>query len=130
MQTLQRGPAAASLAFLLLLAGCGESEKIYQVSGTVTYDGKPVPKGLIFFDPDPSKGTGGAQGAANILDGKYNTAEGAGVQGGAYYVRVNGFDGNASNDAPFGQPLFPEYNGSTELPKQDSTYDLEIPKSR
>ena len=129
MRVSFRRSAAASLAFLLL-AGCGESEKIYHVSGTVTYDGKPVAKGLIFFDPDASKGTGGGQGAANILDGKYNTAEGQGVRGGAYYVRVNGFDGKASNDAPFGNPLFPEYNGSTELPQHDSTYDLEVPKSR
>jgi hypothetical protein len=98
------------------------------VSGTVTYDGKPIPKGLIFFDPDASKGTDGRQGFANIIHGKYDTAEnGQGVRGGAYHVRVNGFDGIEANEAPFGQALFPEYTGAADLPKADSTYDLDVP---
>lgn len=114
---------------LLLLSGCSGGEQLYDVSGTVTYDGKPVAKGLIFFDPDASKGTDGSQGFANILDGKYNTAdEGAGVRGGAYQVRVNGFDGIEAPEAPFGQALFPEYTGTADLPKSNTTYDLEILK--
>jgi hypothetical protein len=101
------------------------------VSGTVTYDGKPIPMGLIFFDPDVTKGTGGMQGFAEISNGKYNTAEnGQGVRGGAYEVRVNGFDGKVAPDSPAGQPLFPEYRGATDLPKEDSTYDLDVPKQR
>jgi hypothetical protein len=121
--------SAIAVLLLVTLAGCGEpEEKLYQVSGTVTYDGKPIPKGLIFFDPDASKGTGGMQGFANILDGKYDTAEGQGVRGGAYEVRVNGFDGKESNDAPFGQALFPEYRGHKDLPQADSTFDLDVPK--
>jgi hypothetical protein len=117
---------------LVALAGCGTGEeKLYRVSGTVTYDGKPVAKGSIFFEPDGTKGTTGAQGFANILNGKYDTAEtGQGVRGGAYVVRVNGFDGKEANDAPFGRSLFPEYTGSAELPKEDSTYDLNVPKGR
>jgi hypothetical protein len=133
MQATSRGSALAGLALgLIFMAGCGEKgEKLYQVSGTVTYDGKPIPKGLIFFDPDPSKGTGGMQGFANIQDGKYTTAvEGQGVRGGAYEVRVNGFDGKEANDAPFGQALFPEYRSTAELPKADSTYDLDVSNSR
>jgi hypothetical protein len=119
------------LVGLALLTGCGEAEEqLYDVSGTVTHQGKPIPKGLIFFDPDGSKGTGGGQGFANILDGKYNTAEdGHGVRGGAYEVRVNGFDGKEANEAPFGQPLFPEYRTTKELPKENSTYDLDIANS-
>jgi hypothetical protein len=122
---------SAALIFVLGLAallGCGTGEeKLYEVSGTVTYDGKPIPKGLIFFDPkadDP-------QGFANILDGKYDTAQqGRGVRGGAYDVRVNGFDGKEANEAPFGQALFPEYTGTKDLPKENSTYDLDVPKNR
>jgi hypothetical protein len=127
-----RGPVVAGLVLgLAALAGCGGEEKLYRVSGTVTYDGKPVAKGLIFFDPDGTKGTTGGQGFANILNGKYDTAnEGQGVRGGAYVVRVNGFDGKEANEAPFGQPLFPEYTGSKELPMEDSTYDVNVPKTR
>jgi hypothetical protein len=130
MRVSPRGAAVAGLALgLAALAGCGSEEKLYRVSGTVTYDGKPIPKGLIFFDPDGTKGTAGGQGFANILNGKYDTAaEGKGVRGGTYVVRVNGFDGKEANEAPFGQPLFPEYIGSKELPKEDSTFDLNIPK--
>lgn len=132
MHVLLRGLGLTGfMSGFLLVAGCGGEEKLYQVSGTVTYDGKPIPKGLIFFDPDSMKGTTGTQGFANILDGKYDTAEkGKGVRGGTYAIRVNGFDGKEANEAPFGQPLFPEYTGSKELPKENSTYDLAIPKRR
>src|SRR5689334_5180380 len=129
MHCRNRGAAALVTCGLLLLAGCTGGEPIYNVSGTVTFDGKPLPKGLIFFDPDPTKGTAGGQGFANILNGKYNTAEeGVGVRGGAYQIRVNGFDGVEANEAPFGQALFAEYTGTAELPEKDSTFDLEIPR--
>ena len=132
MRASSRGAAVVGLVLgLAALAGCGSEEKLYRVSGTVTYNGKPIPKGLIFFDPDGTKGTAGGQGFANIIDGKYDTAaEGKGVRGGAYVVRVNGFDGKEANEAPFGQPLFPEYTGNKELPKEDSTFDVNVPKKR
>ncbi len=125
-------PGPAAVAFVLTFAwlcGCGPTEeKLYRVSGTVTYNGKPIPKGLIFFDPRVD----GPQGFANIVDGKYDTSQqGKGVRGGSTYnVRVNGFTGIEANEAPFGQPLFPEYTGVKELPAEDSTFDLDIQKGR
>jgi hypothetical protein len=124
--------AFATIAALLVaifvssFVGCTKQEKLYRVSGAVTYNGKPIPKGLIFFDPK----AGGPQGFANILDGKYDTAKGKGIRGGEYEIRVNGFDGKEAPEAPFGQGLFPEYTGAKELPAADSTYDLDITKSR
>src|SRR5712672_3179672 len=121
---------ATAMVFVLglaALAGCTGEEKLHRVSGAVNYDGKPIPKGLIFFDPQAE----GPQGFANIVSGKYDTAQqGKGVRGGAYNVRVNGFDGKEANEAPFGQALFPEYTGTKDLPKEDSTYDLDVSKSR
>jgi hypothetical protein len=112
---------------LATLAACTSGEKLYRVSGVVTYDGKPVAKGVIHFDPKAD----GPAGFANILDGKYDTAkEGKGVRGGSYDVRVNGFDGKEANEAPFGRALFPEYTATKELPRADSTYDLDVPKGR
>jgi len=112
---------------LIASAGCTKQEKLYRVSGVVTHAGKPIPKGLIFFDPKAD----GPQGFANIIDGKYDTAiQGKGIRGGFYNIRVNGFDGKEANEAPFGQALFPEYNGAKDLPQEDSTYDLDVPKSR
>jgi hypothetical protein len=120
----------AAMVFVLSVAafaGCAKEEKLHRVSGVVTYNGKPIAKGLIFFDPKAD----GPQGFANILDGKYDTAQqGKGVRGGSYDVRVNGFDGKLVNDAPFGNALFPEYTGTKDLPTEDSTYDLIVPKNR
>jgi hypothetical protein len=65
------------------------------------------------------------------VDGKYDTsAQGKGVRGGSYDVRVNGFDGKKVADAPFGNALFPEYTGAKDLPAEDSTFDLDVTKSR
>jgi hypothetical protein len=114
------------VGWAFVATGCTKGEKLYRVSGKVTFDGKPIPKGNIFFDPQAD----GPQGYASILDGKYDTAAGKGVRGGQYNIRVNGFDGKEANEAPFGQALFPEYTGTKELPAEDSTFDLEIPKKR
>jgi hypothetical protein len=123
--SLLRSAAVVLVLGLAALPACKQEEKLYRVSGAVTYSGKPIPKGLIFFDPT----TDGPQGFANIVDGKYDTARlGKGVRGGSYVVRVNGFDGKEANEAPFGQGLFPEYTGTTDLPQEDSTYDLDVPR--
>src|SRR5215207_8838255 len=118
------GKAVSVLCFAvaaLAVAGCGGEEKVYDVTGTVTHDGKPIPKGLIFFDPDVTKKATGPQGFANIQDGKFTTAEkGKGVRGGPYVVRVSGFDGKEAPEAPFGTFLFPEHTESRELPKANS----------
>jgi hypothetical protein len=122
--------SSAALAFVLGLvawAGCTSEEKLYRVSGVVTHEGKPIAKGVIHFDPK----AGGSPGFANIVEGKYDTArQGKGVRGGSYDIRVNGFDGKEANEAPFGQALFPEFTGTQDLPKQDSIYDLDVPKNR
>ncbi len=126
MQASPRGSVALVLVLCLAAsAGCTKEEKLFRVSGVVTHRGKPIPKGLIFFDPAAE----GPQGFANIVDGKYDTAQqGKGVRGGEYAVRVNGFDGKEANEAPFGQALFPEYTGTKDLPEADSIYDLDVPK--
>jgi len=117
---------AWSLVIAILL-GCSNEEKLYRVSGAVTHGGKPVPKGVIHFDPQ----AGGPAGFANIVEGNYDTAkEGKGVRGGSYDIRINAFDGKVGPEAPFGQALFPEYTGTKDLPPHDSTYDLDVPKSR
>lgn len=117
----------------VLLAGCSSGEQIYNVSGKITYGGKPIPKGLIFFDPDPSKGTPGTQGFANIENGQFDTASpgnGKGIRGGTYIIRINGYDGKVGPEAPFGQFLFPEHELTRELPAQDQTFDYDVKKKQ
>ncbi|MFM8270941.1 MAG: hypothetical protein ACKODX_01190 [Gemmata sp.] len=120
---------AAVLVAAGLLTSCEKSEVLYDVSGTITYDGKAIPKGLIFFDPE--RGTPGTQGFASIEDGKYNTAvQGKGIGGGKYSVRVLAFDGKEAPEAPFGKGLFPEHQFTRELPAQKQTFDYDVKKGK
>ena len=123
-------PVRTRVAILcLMLAGCdGDSRK--ELSGTVTYDGKPLPAGVISFEPDATKGNDGPAGTAIVKDGQFRTAPGKGVLGGAYRVRIQGGDGvNAGELNPHGRPLPPptgEYRMDIDLPK-GGTLDLAIP---
>ncbi len=123
--------AVGPCLLLLCLTGCNSGEKLYDVSGTVTFDGKPVPAGNVFFDPDPTRGGTGTQGIAEIVNGKYTTAvNGRGVRGGAYNVRILGYDGRRGNEAPFGQPLFDEYQEKKDLPAANTEVNFDVPKRK
>jgi hypothetical protein len=120
------GLLAAALA---VLAGCDSGPKKYHVSGQVLFDGKPVPAGEIYFDPDVSRGHDGPQGFARIKDGKYDTREtGLPVTAGPHRVRILGFDGKAGPELPLGRRLFPEYKTPVEVPEQaDAPLDFNVP---
>ena len=64
----------------LALVGCGGAVESgpprFRLSGKVTFDGKPVPAGTIYFEPAT-----GPAGSAQIKDGQYDTANG--MAGGA-----------------------------------------------
>lgn len=118
--------------FVLVWAGCGGPEPLHDVSGTVTLDGKTVPAGMVYFDPDPTKGGSGPQGYAPIKNGKYDTAvEGKGVRGGGgYVVRVSCFDGKVVGDNPLGTALCAEYEMTKDLPREKSELVIDVPKKR
>ncbi len=121
----------ASLVLLMSLVGCGPpKEDIYRVHGTVTFKGKPVPKGNVFFDPDGTKGTSGKQGFAGIVDGKFDTAapDGDGIKKGDYTVRVQAFDGKPLPDLPFGNGLTAEFVTKKSFSEDDNQYDIVIGK--
>jgi hypothetical protein len=113
------------LVCLLSLAGCeGQSgPQTYRVSGVITFDGKPIPQGMIVFTPDFSKQNDGTQGVAAIQDGKYDTriANGQGTVGGPMKVSVTGL---TADERPLCQ-----YDFDLDLPKQDSTHNIEVPPS-
>lgn len=126
----------ARLAILLAgigLLGCDTATGTsrYQLSGTVTYQGKPVPYGLIYFDPDSTQGNSGVQGSGEIIDGVYQTSAAQGIQGGPTRVRIIGFDGKppAGPEAamfPHGMDLFPEKIVSIDLPAASGTQDFHL----
>lgn len=123
------------LAYLALLCtGCGSSggTNPFEVAGTVTFNGQPVPAGVVLFTPDGAKGNHGATGFAKIKAGKFDTRdEGRGTVGGPHVVAINGFDGVPAPQAelPDGKPLFPDYTVRVDLPKETTTHDFNIPTS-
>ncbi len=119
---------------LLLAAGCGRGGvERYDVSGTVTFDGQPVPLGQIMFQPDGSKGNRGPAGVAKIENGHFDTSPtDKGTVGGPHVVIISGYDGkNIDIDAemPAGSSLFPDYRTTADLPKDDTTLDFNVPKT-
>jgi len=132
--------AAACLPVLVVLAGCGSGSgpARFDLSGTVTYDGKPVPAGYIVFNPDAAAGNSGPGAQADIRDGKYQTLPGQGTIGGPHVASVFGFDGRPYTVGkgpdgnpianPMGKPLFTAATIKAELPKQAGTYDFLVPK--
>ena len=71
-------------ATVFIVAGCDSGPPTAEISGNVTYDGKPIETGNISFYPRDGKGTtsGGV-----IINGAY-TAKG--VSFGEMDVRING----------------------------------------
>lgn len=134
-----RSCASAALLLALplaLLVGCGAGggtgPKRYAVSGTVTFAGKPVPKGSITLEPNAESGNSGPGGGAEIVNGKYNTGVEKGVIGGAYTIRIVGYDGvpvaMEGEQLADGTPLFAPYQTTFDFPKETTTKDFEIPK--
>lgn len=87
--------AAASAGLGLALAaapglvGCGGEPGLVKVTGTITYKGKPVTKGWIYFTPKK----GGTRAADSVIDssGNYRLGTfdvGDGAYPGAYQVSI------------------------------------------
>src|SRR5262249_4573743 len=130
MRRLLPSRSAGMLVLLgLLVAGCGRSgPPRYELSGPGAYAGKPLPAGVIFFDPAVRGAKDGPRGFATVREGGYDPGQkGKGSVGGPHRVRIQGFDGQPGPELPLGQPLFPEYQTDHDLPKENSTRDFEIP---
>lgn len=116
-----------AVPIVALLVGCG-GERTYNISGMVTFQGKPVPAGQIVFEPDSSAGNKGAAAFAKIKDGHYDTSsEGRGTVGGPHLVRIHGRDGIPRGELLNGLPLFRDYQTKVELPKKSGEQNFEVP---
>ncbi len=95
-----------AICLSFLVAGCGGSDTSYEgpqrtaVSGTVTFDGQPIPSGTVSFIPqsaDQARATG------YIANGTYEIKEGQGPNLGSYRVefswkeQVGGEDGESED---------------------------------
>ena len=129
--------ACRGMLLIVLVGGCGDSTdgpKRYALSGTVTYDGQPVPKGFITLEPDSAQGNSGPGGGADIINGKYDTKTAMGMVGGPYRVRITGTDGTPvsieGEELPEGKPLFQPYESTVDFPKEPTVRDFEIPAQK
>jgi hypothetical protein len=96
--------AAFGLAAALVPLGCGRPGPARQVvQGTVTFAGRPVPAGVIRFEPALALGNLAPMGEAVIRDGVYRTEPGRSPARGAYLARLVGGDGVAAAVSPAAQ---------------------------
>jgi hypothetical protein len=128
----------ALFAAALALSGCGEEHPRHQISGTVTYQGKPVEMGVMKFEADASVGNVAPYCYARIEDGKYETELEESPTTGKYQVQVIGIDkANIKRDVSAGPkrgpdimpPLFPTYTTSIEVPPPDGKFDVDVPSA-
>jgi hypothetical protein len=131
------GPLGLFLVFCSAsLLGCG-GERTYHLSGSVSFDGTPVPEGYIVFEPDGSKGNSGQSGRSTIKDGKYNTrsTDGMPIVGGPHVIRIVAHSAPIQSDTVVGGEvvmpslMFPPYTFSQDLPSENSTVDFDVPRS-
>jgi len=122
-----------SLIIVSLLSACSSATdnlQRFDVSGKVTLDGKPAPRGEIFFQPDSKQGNTGPGAVAKIIDGTYRTRPGKGVTSGPHLARVVVFDGVASEDSPDGRSLMTDaYTVSVNIQGHDLIHNFQIPSN-
>ena len=128
-----RTPASLFPAALLLagMSGCGTSPTptVYEVSGSVTYAGKPIPAGRVVFEPDTERGASGMVSIADISNGHYVTRPSRGFGGGPCRVTIYGSDGSlpADNPADHDSALFPPWQTTVDLPQASCQHDFAVP---
>ena len=90
-----RATAVAAVGCILAMvcsAGCGNSDAIGDVSGTISVDGSPAGPGTIMFDPVPGEGPIGPSAVGQIgSDGRYTLTLPGGKNGahvGEYRVMI------------------------------------------
>lgn len=121
---------AVLLAALTLttLAGCQpEGPARYDLSGTVTYKGQPVPGGEIHIAPDGAKGNTGPGSYAMIKNGRYETLPGKGTIGGPHVLTVICFANIPGEVAETDlKELCPPQRVEADLPSAAGSYDLDL----
>lgn len=137
---IPRGLLCFALLNAVLLSGCGGGgPNVYELSGTVSFDGDPLPYGRVTFVPDTEKGNSGGAGYADVINGEFDTAApgGRGVIGGPHRVRFTGFESQPTDDgadevaaanAPPVKMLFRNFEQEHDLPEESSdSVSFEIP---
>jgi len=114
----------------VLLIGCSHQPPLYEVTGSVTFDGQPIPEGdLLFITPAGTRGPD----PAKLAGGKYELKTTAGkkrVEISASKIRPGGARG--AGGEPVAEEYVPaRYNIQSELTadvqaKGKNTFDFEL----
>ncbi|WP_417737285.1 hypothetical protein [Rosistilla oblonga] len=123
------GLRVAMALMVLGTLGCGPKSGVerHDLSGTVTFEGVPVPVGMVSFEP-VEKGVGG--GFAPIRNVLFDTADGGrGALSGPTSVRITGFDGIKDPSNPDAPPkaLFEAYETTLDLADDQDEIEFALP---
>jgi hypothetical protein len=116
----------------MLLSGCGAEKVGSPITGTVTFQGKPLDHGMIQFFPAEGQST---FSGSPIENGNYRLPPEFGLAPGKYTVRVNSPEGNAPADLEVGvftERIPAKYNSESTLSAEvkegvDNKFDFQIP---
>ena len=118
----KRSAVALIVAALACLHGCGASDGPQAVSGSVTYQGKPLGHGSVTFLT--TVGERGPAGGALITDGRFEIPAARGLVPGTYRVAISAPEPGgqltaaekAAGASPKARETMPaKYNAATEL---------------
>lgn len=129
---LKRNCCSVVFIIVMFVSGCGgwANSQRFIVSGTVLLDGKPVPAGRIYIEPDSTQQTFGPGITAKIMNGKFRTPEEKRIAGGHYRVRIVAFDGIATIEATEGSALMNSaFETEITLSESSSIQNFNIPAS-
>ena len=140
MRRLTCGATLARSACVFLLAtlvstGCGPRDR-YALSGSVTFDGKPIPAGTITFVPFGAGKPGRTAAFCEIKAGKYDTKTGRNPGSGPHRVMISGCDGvpyqsqmgEIVENHPMGKQLFPTHLVEIDVPEKNGmVFDFAVP---
>ncbi|UUO04593.1 hypothetical protein M4951_14465 [Blastopirellula sp. J2-11] len=131
-----RYPAFVSIpiaVIALMGSGCSQREDSHGtiVTGEVSFQGDPVPAGIVKLEPDASRGGRGRAYYAEISNGRYATEEF--VPSGPMLLTITGYDGVEVGDSTeglhfkMGTSLFLPYHTKEEIHESNAQLDFEIP---
>jgi hypothetical protein len=114
-----RGLVNASLLLLVFVSGCGPADDGRRsVSGTITFQGKPLDRGNIMFVPPDGLGS---QTGAVIANGTYEIPPEQGLLPGRYKVAISSADGDVPADPNTPPGPSGNFTSVDRIPKEYNT---------
>lgn len=131
-------PAAITLVIVLVAAtGCGSRGPArYDISGTVTFRGEPVPAGSIMFIPTGTAAGEQPVGFCTFREGDFESKAGRSPGTGSYRAVITGCDGIAYEsrlgdiieEHPLGKNIFVGHVVELDLPaRHGSEFEIIVP---